>query len=80
MFVQRCLTEIGKQTVQAIQRHGRWRRDFHADRLSVLGVVDHEQATGGFLSFWRCRYAEKALLFVGGALLFFCCIVTPRKA
>ena len=55
MFVQRCLTEIGKQTVQTIQRHGRGRRDFHADRLSVLGVVDHEQAVSG-------RHRLRALL------------------
>lgn len=43
MFVQWCLTEVSKQSVQAVQRHGRWRSDFHTDRLSVLRVIDHQQ-------------------------------------
>lgn len=40
VFVQRCLAKIGKQAIEAVQRHGRWCRDFNADRPSVLGVVD----------------------------------------
>src|SRR2546426_2784849 len=46
VLAQRCLAEIGKNTIQAIQRHCRWRGDLDANRFSVLPIVNDEQTIG----------------------------------
>jgi hypothetical protein len=43
VLAQQRLSEIRENTVHSIQRHSRRRRDFDADRLPAVPVIDPEQ-------------------------------------